>query len=237
MNVLHANQQIEITILVLLILCVHWFCAVVTNRIDKMIGENMYYVNEKYTSIWNVKPSCQVETFNKIKPIMWTELSEKKKKKTRVQWNGASHYQQPYTYLYLHTGTNIPRIKQNHTIKMKESTHNQIMISFALYFTTISSSFLYINRNKTQTQWDGRDITMEWERSNSSSSSAYTFTKNQIYIATIFHRFALFIRFFLYWLLFDFKGESINRHKLTNISEIYAWCTMSFVHDNISMSN
>lgn len=129
-----------------------------------------------------------------------------------------------HTCLYLHIGNNITKIKRNHTIKMNESTHNQIMISFALYFITISSSFLYINRCKS-TQKNG---TQRAQR------NAYAKIKY-----TLLPYFIDSLRSFdsSYWPWLDFKGESINRHKLTNIQPKYAWCTLSFVHDNISMSN
>lgn len=48
------------------------------------------------------------------------------------------------------SSSHILRIKRNHTIKMKESTHNQIMISSLLYFITILPSFLHINCNECE---------------------------------------------------------------------------------------
>lgn len=159
-----------------------------------------------------------------------------------ILWNVASNISH-HPFISAYTGgkkkstgkktessSHILRIKRNHTIKMKESTHNQIMISSLLYFITILPSFLHINCNECESAKVGEVKKRRRRRrlgTNEKRTGPKTY-RNQIYIAAIFHRFALFIplspslALSSYWLLFDFKGESINRHKLfcTNISNM-----------------
>lgn len=148
-----------------------------------------------------VKSGINVESEEKMKPITVPNI---------YSFYGMLRLTYRIIRSYLHTlaerrnrqekktesSSHILRIKRNHTIKMKESTHNQIMISSLLYFITILPSFLHINCNECESAKVGEVKKRRRRRRRLGTNEKRTGPKtyrNQIYIAAIFHRFALFI--------------------------------------------
>lgn len=116
---------------------------------------------------------------------------------------------------------NIRHIKRKSTYKNERiNFHNQIMISSSLYFITIPSSFFDINRvyieaaTSTALKSAKKNMPLKWNiHCNHISSIRFVHST------------------FLYWLLFDFKGKSINRHKLTRICSTCAASVCTKTHE------